>query len=75
MIDNVHKLELVQVGQDFRFDPDQILEAAKGKDFARVSVIGELPDGSIWVSGSANAGETIILMEMAKRQIIFGEDP
>lgn len=74
MTDNVHKLELVEVGEDFRFDPDAILEAAKGKDFARVSVIGELPDGSIWVSGSANAGETIILMEMAKHQIIFGDD-
>lgn len=73
MTDNVHKLELVEVGEDFRFDADDILEAAKGKDFARVSVIGELPDGSIWVSGSANAGETLVLMELAKHQIIFGD--
>ena len=30
------------------------------------------PDGEIWISGSANAGETLILMERAKRQIVFG---
>ena len=70
---NVVKLELVTVGEDFRFDPDYILEAAKGQDFTRVSVIGEYPDGSLWISGSANAGETLILIERAKHQVIFGE--
>ncbi len=75
MTDNVHKLKLVEVGEDFRFDPDEILEAAKGKEFDRVAVIGQLPDGTLWISGSANGGETVILMEMAKHQIIFGEDP
>lgn len=74
MSDNVHKFSPVVVGEGFRFDPDEVLEAAKGKDFARVCILGELPDGSVWVSGSANAGETLVLMEMAKRQIIFGED-
>lgn len=74
MSDNVHKLNLVEVGEDFRFDPDEILEAAKGKEFSRVAVLGELPDGSVWISGSANAGETIVLMELAKHQIIFGDD-
>lgn len=72
MTDNVTQLKLVEVGEDFRFDPDAILEAAKGKEFDRVCILGQLPDGSIWVSGSANAGETIVLMEMAKHQIIFG---
>jgi hypothetical protein len=71
--DNVHKLQLIEVGEDFRFDADAILEAAKGNSFARMSVIGELPDGSIWVTGSANVGETLILMEMVKRQLIFGD--
>ena len=70
---NVVKLELVEVGEDFRFDPDYILEAAKGNAFTRVSVIGELPDGTVFISGSANAGETLILIERAKHLIIFGE--
>ena len=70
----VVKLQPVEVGEGFRFDPDAILEAAKGKGFTTVVVLGQLEDGSFWVSGSANAGETLILMERAKRQICFGEE-
>ncbi|HEV7253874.1 MAG TPA: phosphoribosylformylglycinamidine synthase [Mesorhizobium sp.] len=62
------------VGEGFRFDPDKILEEAKGQGFTTVAVLAECEDGSFWVSGSANAGETLILMEKAKRQIVFGED-
>jgi hypothetical protein len=63
----------VEVGEGFRFDPDELLEAAKGKITGRLAIIGEMEDGSLWVSGSANAGETMILLEKAKRQIVFGE--
>lgn len=68
-------LELVPeyVGENHRFDPDVILEEAKGNGFVRLAVLAERPDGTIWVSGSANAGETLILMELAKRRIVFGE--
>ncbi len=31
---DVVKLELVEVGEGFRFDPDALLEAAKGQGFA-----------------------------------------
>ncbi|MBM7328721.1 phosphoribosylformylglycinamidine synthase [Agrobacterium sp. S2] len=70
----VVKLQPVEIGDGFRFDPDAILEAAKGKGFTTVAVLGQLEDGSFWVSGSANAGETLILMERAKRQICFGDE-
>ncbi|WP_435658088.1 phosphoribosylformylglycinamidine synthase [Brucella pituitosa] len=70
----VVKLQPVEVAEGFRFDPDAILEAAKGKGFETVAILGQLEDGSFWVSGSANAGETLILMERAKRQICFGEE-
>ncbi len=70
----VLKFEPQVVGEGYRFDPDQILEAAKGQGFKTIAVIGELEDGTIWVSGSANAGETLILMKYAERQIVFGED-
>lgn len=69
----VTKLELVEVGEGFRFDPDDLLEAAKGQGFTRLAILGENPDGTLWVSGSANAGETVILIELAKHQIIHGE--
>lgn len=74
MSENVEHLKLVSVGEDFRFDPDAILEAATGQGFSEIVIIGHLGDGEFWVSGSANAGETLILMEKAKRQIVFGED-
>lgn len=70
----VHKLVPVEVGEGFRFDHDELLDAAKGRDFGRLAIIGDLPDGTIWISGSANAGETLILLEKAKRMIVFGED-
>lgn len=67
------KLELVTVGEGFRFEADDLLEKAKGQKFHRLAIIGQLEDDSIWVSGTANAGETLILMEMAKKSIVWGD--
>ena len=67
---NVHTLQPVSVGERFRFDPDETLEAAKGQAFATVAVIGHYEDGTIWVSSSANSGETYILLDLAKAEII-----
>jgi len=68
----IHKLEPVTVGENYRFDADFILEAAKGRPFDRLAVIGELENGEIWVSGTANAGETLVLLELAKHKVVFG---
>lgn len=73
MVDNVFKLVVDTVGASYRFNTDEILEAAKGNEFGRMVILGELPDGTIYVAGTANAGETLILMERAKRIICFGE--
>lgn len=73
MADNVAKLQLVEVGEGFRFHPDDLLEAAKGKGFTKLLIAGQLLDGEIWLSGTANAGETLILLEMAKHETIFGK--
>lgn len=73
MADNVRKFEPRVIGDGYRFDADEILEAAKGKGFATVAILGELENGELWVSGSANGGETLVLMEKAKRLIVFGE--
>jgi hypothetical protein len=68
---NVVRLELREVGEGFRFDPDAILEEAKGKGFTNLVIVGELPDDDeVYVAGMANAGESIIMMERAKLQII-----
>jgi hypothetical protein len=66
---NVVRLEPVEVGEGFRFDPDELLESNKGQGWTTLALLGEI-DGEIVVCGSANAGETLILLEKAKLQII-----
>ena len=63
---NVVELVPDSVGEGYRFDPDQILEEAKGRGFTNILVIGDLEDGTLW------AGEALVLMEKAKHQIVFG---
>lgn len=70
---NVLKFDPVIVGEGYRFDSDDILEEAKGNNFDRLCVLGEA-DGELWLSGNANAGEILILLERAKRLIVFGEN-
>lgn len=70
---NVVELVPDTVGEGYRFDPDQILEEAKGRGFQNILVIGDLEDGTLWISSAANAGEALVLMEKAKHQIVFGE--
>ena len=74
MTSNVVKLEPVEIGEGFRFDSDEILEDSKGQAFTTLAILGQLEDGSFWVSGNANAGETLVLMERAKHHLVFGED-
>ena len=73
MSEKVVKFEPREVGQGYRFDPDQILEDAKGSDFTNLVIIGELPDGETHVMAASNAGEALILIERAKRKLVFGE--
>jgi hypothetical protein len=73
MSENVVKFTPVEVGEGYRFNPDDLLDAAKGQPFDRLVIIGDLPNGELWVSGSANAGETLLLLKMAERRIVFGE--
>jgi hypothetical protein len=42
-VSNVVKLEPVEIGESFRFDPDQILEDAKGQEFTCLAILGQLP--------------------------------
>lgn len=71
---DVVKLQLVEVGENFRFDAEHILDAAKEQKFERLMVLGELEDGAIYVGGTANLGETLVLIEKAKHMLVFGKD-
>jgi hypothetical protein len=72
MTENILKFTPQIVGEGFRIDPDQILEEAKGKNFSRLMIIADDDLGKLYVAGSANAGECMILMELAKRRIVDG---
>lgn len=71
---NVHKFEPRLVGEGYRFDPDQILEEAKGRGHTNILIIGQLENGDLWMSSASNAGEALVLMERAKHEIVFGQD-
>ena len=69
MSDNVVKFEPVEVGDGYRFDPDDILEKNKGLGWESLAIIGMI-DGEVAVASSVNAGETLIALEKAKLKII-----
>lgn len=71
---NVLKFEPVEVGDHYRADPDEILENAKGAGFSNLLVIGQYEDGTLYVSGASNTGVALVLMELAKFQLIHGDD-
>jgi hypothetical protein len=72
---DVTRLRPVEVGEGFRFDPDEILEAAKGRGFTTLIIVGDPPEGGpLYFAGSANAGESLILLERAKLQVIRPEE-
>lgn len=70
----VHKFDPKIVGAGFRFNTDEILEAAKGQDFEILVIMAEHPDGTLWLSSTANAGEALVLMKKAEKRIVFGEE-
>ncbi len=63
-----------QIAQDFRLDADAVLEEAKGLAHVTLVILAENEDGELYMRGNANSGEALILMEKAKRMIVFGEE-
>jgi len=60
-----------EVGDGYRFEADESLEAAKGYKFTNLVIIGEIEDEEdLYIGGMASAGESMILIERAKMDII-----
>lgn len=70
----VYRLRPVSIGDGYRFDPDEILDAAKGQEFIELVIIGTMPTGERWVSGNCNSGQALILIERAKLKLIGGAE-
>lgn len=64
-------LRLVSVGEGYRFDPKQLLGRAMDKPFTTMLIIGEVEgEEDLYIVGSENTGESLILMEFAKLQML-----
>lgn len=70
----VTELKLVEVGEGFRFEAGKILDGAKGNVFERMAVVGRLESGELYVAGTANAGEMLVLLEQVRHFIVFGKE-
>lgn len=73
MPDNVVKFHPVEVGAGYKIDTDEMLEATKGTKFNKLVILGDQEDGELYVAGSANAGETLILLHQAINRIVTGQ--
>ena len=61
------------MGAGCKIDPDQVLEAAKGK-LSEVVVIGfeKDRDGILYMASSEGPGDTLWLVEVGKRDLLTG---
>lgn len=65
---------LQEIGDNYRFDADEMLENAKGQDFTNLLILGQCEDGTLYISGASNAGMALVMMELAKHQLIHGDE-
>jgi hypothetical protein len=64
---------LTEVGSTYRFDVEDIINGTLGRGLVSVLIIGQDDQGELVVRSAANAGESLVLMELAKARIIHGE--
>ena len=70
---NVIKFTPVEIGEAYRIGTDEMLQNTIGTKFTRLVILGETEDGEPYVAGSANAGETLILLHQAINRIVTGQ--
>jgi hypothetical protein len=70
MSENVLPFPQVAIGDGLEIDPAAVLDASQKKAFTRLVVIGEQDDGGLYVAGTHGAGESLMLVEMAKKILI-----
>lgn len=71
MTDKIVQLRAVQPAS---FNPDELLEQFKHKQYSRLLIIADYLDGSFEVAGNCNTGEAMWLMERAKHEYLTDED-
>lgn len=69
MTDNVHKLKLVEVGDNFAVEADVVLKSAMGM-LDRVFVVGRDESGEIHCYASHGQAESLLLLEFGKQEVL-----
>lgn len=52
---------------------DEILEAMKGCGAETLVVISQMPDGTMQVVGNQSVNTTVVMLELAKHTLLFGD--
>lgn len=74
MTADVIRLVPETAGEDWTLEAEAVLDGAKGQDLQSCVVFGQDADGELYLAATANAGETMILLERCKHYIVFGHD-
>jgi hypothetical protein len=74
MTDNIVRLQVHEAGDHYRIEAEKVLKGALEHGFERMVILGRTEDGVLYVAGTANAGESLVLIEQAKHFIVFGKD-
>lgn len=74
MTATVTSLTVIDAGENFRVDVDDVLEGAKGNGLTDVAVVGVYPNGDIFLASSGNNFDLIRLLEHGKHTLIFGAE-
>lgn len=69
MTDNVHNLSIVQ-GDGCEPSVADVMRSVPIEDLGTVCVIGQYPNGELYVASTCGAGNTLVSLERAKLELI-----
>ena len=72
MTDNIVTLVPDSVGDDFKFDPEQVLDACRGK-YTDLVVIGEDENGELFIHATSNLSRANLMMDIVKARLVSGD--
>lgn len=69
---NVHRLSLVEIGDDCRVNARRVLKRARAEKLDEIMVIGRDDKGELWAMSSLNGGQSLWLIEKLRERILSG---
>lgn len=69
---NITHLRIVEAGEDFRLQADQVLTEATGTGLRDVVVFGRSDDGSLYLAANRDDGAALLMLAQAQQMIVLG---